>query len=124
MSTHVAGTELFVGSHSDPARARLGDREPSRTPKLTTLQNKLLLVSPCQGTYGGIEAFLLAVAEAVRHEKDFSVKICFKKVKGFSLHPSLAEMLRGQPTSFVDRAGGELARAVQWADAIHLQNAS
>jgi len=47
------------------------------------LQNKLLLVSPCQGTYGGIEAFVLALADAMRREKDFSIKICFKKVKGF-----------------------------------------
>jgi len=84
----------------------------------------LLLVSPCQGSYGGIEAFVLALADTLQHEQDFSIKICFKKVKGFALHPSLAAMLRGQPTSFVDRAGGELARAVQWADAIHLQNAS
>jgi glycosyltransferase involved in cell wall biosynthesis len=87
-------------------------------------QNKLLLVSPCQGTYGGIEAFVLALADAVQREKDFSVKICFKKVKGFSLHPSLAGMLRGQPVSFVDRAGLELANAVKWADIVHLQNVS
>ena len=29
---------------------------------------KVLLVSPCQGGYGGIEAFVLAVAAAVRRE--------------------------------------------------------
>jgi glycosyltransferase involved in cell wall biosynthesis len=88
------------------------------------LQTKLLLVSPCQGTYGGIEAFVLAVADAVQREKDFSVKVCLKKVKGFSLHPSLAEMLRGQPVSFVNRGGLDLANAVKWADIVHLQNAS
>src|SRR5205814_5183460 len=60
----------------------------------------------------------------MRREKDFSIKICFKKVKGFSLHPSLAGMLRGQPVSFVDRGGLELANAVKWADIVHLQNAS
>jgi glycosyltransferase involved in cell wall biosynthesis len=86
--------------------------------------NKLLLVSPCQGTYGGIEAFVLALADAVQHEQDFALKICFKKVKGFSLHPSFAGMLRGQPVSFVDRAGRQLAEAVRWADIVHLQNAS
>src|SRR4029077_18192107 len=88
------------------------------------LQNKLLLVSPCQGTYGGIEAFVIRLADAVQRETDFSVRVCFKKVKGFSLHPSLAGMLRGQPVSFVDRAGLELANAVKWADIVHLQNAS
>lgn len=67
---------------------------------------------------------MLAVADAVQREPDFAVKICFKKVKGFSLHPSLAEMMRGQPVMFVDRAGSELADAVRWADIVHLQNAS
>jgi glycosyltransferase involved in cell wall biosynthesis len=84
----------------------------------------LLLVSPCQGSYGGIEAFVLALADTLQREPDFTVKICFKRVKGFALHPSLAAMLRGQPIKFVDRAGGELSNAVRWADVIHLQNAS
>jgi glycosyltransferase involved in cell wall biosynthesis len=85
---------------------------------------KLLLVSPCQGTYGGIEAFVLAVADAVRREPDFDVRICFKKVKGFALHPNLANMLRHEAIIFVDRAGRELADAIKWADIVHLQNAS
>jgi glycosyltransferase involved in cell wall biosynthesis len=87
-------------------------------------QNKLLLVSPCQGTYGGIEAFVLAVADAVQREPDFIVKICFKKVAGFSLRPEFNEMLRDQPVVFVDRAGKDLADVVRWADIVHLQNAS
>jgi len=70
---------------------------------------KLLLVSPCFGTYGGIEAFVLAVADAVRQEPDFVVRLCFKKVKGFALHPGLAAMLRQESVLFVDRAGGDLA---------------
>ena len=67
---------------------------------------------------------MLAVADAVQREPDFAVKICFKKVKGFSLDPSLAAMVRSQPAMFVDRAGGELADAIRWADIVHLQNAS
>ena len=87
-------------------------------------QIKLLLVSPCLGSYGGIEAFVLALADAIRREPDFTLKICFKKVKGFSLRPSLAAMLHDQPVMFVERAGKQLADAVRWADVIHLQNAS
>jgi glycosyltransferase involved in cell wall biosynthesis len=87
-------------------------------------QNKLLLVSPCQGTYGGIEAFVLAVTGAVQRESDFAVKICFKKTTNFALHPSLASMLRDQSILFVDRAGRDLADAIKWADIVHLQNAS
>jgi len=87
-------------------------------------QIKLLLVSPCFGTYGGIEAFVLAVAEAVRREPDFSVRICLKKTKGFALHPGLAGMLRHEAVLFVNRAGRELADAIKWSDVVHLQNAS
>lgn len=87
-------------------------------------QIKLLLVSPCFGTYGGIEAFVLALADAVRREPDFAVRLCFKKVKGFALHPGLAVMLRHEAVLFVDRAGRELADAIKWADIVHLQNAS
>ena len=81
-------------------------------------------MSPCQGAYGGIEAFVLAVAEAVEREPDFSVKLCFKKVRGFALHPSLAIMLRHKAVMFVDRAGRQLAEAIKWSDIVHLQNAS
>jgi glycosyltransferase involved in cell wall biosynthesis len=87
-------------------------------------QTKLLLVSPCQGTYGGIEAFVLALADAIRREPDFTVKICLKKVRNFVLHPSLAEMFRHDAVMFVDRAGSQLADAIRWSDIIHLQNAS
>ncbi len=87
-------------------------------------QIKLLLVSPCFGTYGGIEAFVLAVAEAVRREADFNVRICLKKAAGFALHPELAGMLRHEAVLFVDRAGRELADAIKWSDIVHLQNAS
>jgi glycosyltransferase involved in cell wall biosynthesis len=87
-------------------------------------QIKLLLVSPCFGSYGGIEAFVLAVAEAVRREPDFVVRLCFKKVKGFALSPGFAAMLRHETILFVDRAGRELADAIKWADIVHLQNAS
>jgi glycosyltransferase involved in cell wall biosynthesis len=87
-------------------------------------QIKLLIVSPCFGTYGGIEAFILAVAEAVRREADFNVRICLKKAKGFALDPALAGMLRHESVVFVDRAGRELADAIKWSDIVHLQNAS
>jgi glycosyltransferase involved in cell wall biosynthesis len=86
---------------------------------------KLLLVSPCQGAYGGIEAFVLAVAAAVRKEPDFEVRICFKKTKHFARQPSLKAMLQNEPgVEFCERADRDLAIAVRWADVVHLQNAS
>jgi glycosyltransferase involved in cell wall biosynthesis len=86
---------------------------------------KLLLVSPCQGAYGGIEAFVLAVAAAVRKEPDFEVRVCFKKTKHFARQTSLKTMLRDEPeVEFCERADKDLATAIRWADIVHLQNAS
>lgn len=93
-------------------------------PVATVKRARLLIVSPCQGAYGGIEAFVLAVAEAVRREPDFEVRVCFKKTRDFVLRPTLEEMLRGEPAVFCERAGADLAREIRWADVIHLQNAS
>lgn len=85
---------------------------------------KLLLVSPCLGAYGGIEAFVMAVADAVRREPDFEVRVVFKKTKYFAKQPSLKKMLQGEAVDFCERADRDLATAVRWADIIHLQNAS
>jgi glycosyltransferase involved in cell wall biosynthesis len=86
-------------------------------------RHRLLLVSPCQGAYGGIEAFVLAVANAVRRESDFEVRVCFKKTRDFELKPSLREMLEEQAACFCERGGADLAAHVRWADVVHAQNA-
>jgi glycosyltransferase involved in cell wall biosynthesis len=85
---------------------------------------KILIVSPCQGAYGGIEAFVLALAAAVRREPDLEVRVVFKRVKGFALQPDLKAMLQGEETDFVYKADRELAQMIRWADLVHLQNAS
>lgn len=86
---------------------------------------KLLLISPCNGGYGGIEAFVFAVAEAARREPDFDVRVRLKRTKDFVLQPQLKQIVKREPdTDFCDRAGGELAAEVRWADLVHLQNAS
>ena len=85
---------------------------------------KILIVSPCQGGYGGIEAFVLAVAEAVRREPEFEVRLCFKRTKGAKFQPNLKEMLKGEDPIICDRADWDLVAAVRWADLVHLQNVS
>jgi glycosyltransferase involved in cell wall biosynthesis len=85
---------------------------------------KLLLVSPCEGAYGGIEAFVMAVAAAVRREPDFEIRVVFKKTKHFAKQPSLKHMLRGESVDFCERADKDLAAEIRWADVVHLQNAS
>ena len=85
---------------------------------------KIALVSPCQGAYGGIEAFVLAVAAAIRREPGMEVRLCLKRVKGFTLQPDLKEMLRGEDVIYVDRGfDRDLIDAIRWADLVHLQNA-
>jgi glycosyltransferase involved in cell wall biosynthesis len=87
-------------------------------------KTKVLIVSPCQGAYGGIEAFVLAVAEALRREPDFEVRICFKETKDFVLQPNLKTMLGRERALFVDRGmDRDLREAISWADVVHLQNA-
>ena len=87
-------------------------------------RKNILIISPCQGAYGGIEAFVLAVAAAVRRESDLEVRVRFKRVKDFQLQPNLKAMLQGEDTDFVDRADRELVNEIKWADLVHLQNAS
>jgi hypothetical protein len=85
---------------------------------------KVVIVSPCQGAYGGIEAFVLAVAAALKREPDIEVRLCFKRVKGFVLQPSLKAVLKNEDVIYTDRgADRDLLSAIKWADVIHLQNA-
>lgn len=85
---------------------------------------KVVIISPCQGSYGGIEAFVLAVAEAVRREPDIEVRICLKRVRGFVLQPNLKTMLQGEEVIYADRgADRDLLDVIRWADVVHLQNA-
>ncbi|MEP6956623.1 MAG: glycosyltransferase family 4 protein, partial [Chthoniobacterales bacterium] len=85
---------------------------------------KVAIVSPCMGAYGGIEAFVLAVAEALRQDPQMEVRICLKRVQGFALQSSLKEILRHQDVIYTDRgADRDLLEAIKWADVVHLQNA-
>ncbi|MBA2622359.1 MAG: glycosyltransferase family 4 protein [Chthoniobacterales bacterium] len=88
------------------------------------MKTKVVIVSPCMGAYGGIEAFVLAIAAAVRREPDMEVRICLKRVQGFALQPSLKAMLQGENVIYTDRgADRDLIETIRWSDAVHLQNA-
>jgi len=85
---------------------------------------RVLLVSPCFGAYGGVEAFVFAVAEAVGRDPRFEVRICFKRAADFSLQPALEKYCEAAPVEFCGRASRELWSAIEWADVVHAQNAS
>jgi len=85
---------------------------------------RVLLLSPCFGAYGGVEAFVFAVADAVRRDPRFDVRICFKRVANFTLQPALEAYCRTEQVQFCDRASADLWSAIAWADVVHAQNAS
>lgn len=85
----------------------------------------VLIASPCVGMYGGIEAFVFAVARHLHKHPDFTPRVCFKKVRGFRLEPNLSEQAEasGVETVYVERASRELWDHIGWADVVHGQNA-
>jgi glycosyltransferase involved in cell wall biosynthesis len=85
----------------------------------------VLLVSPCQGIYGGMESFVLAVATALAADEKFSVRIAWKKVRSFRLDPHFEQMIAAAPVSsyFVERMSKELWQFIRWSDVVHCQNA-
>lgn len=85
---------------------------------------KVLIVSPCLGTYGGIESFVFALAQELQNSKEVDVTLCFKRVKGFKLNSSLSEATSKSQVKvvFVDRASQELVNLIQQSDLVHCQN--
>nr|WP_234043738.1 glycosyltransferase family 4 protein [Cerasicoccus arenae] len=85
-----------------------------------------MILSPTQGAYGGIEAFVLELGRYLSEEKSFSVKVCLKLVKSAKIDERLEEILRssGLPYSVVQRASPALFHEIATADLVHAQNAS
>ncbi len=84
---------------------------------------RVLLIAPCFGSYGGIEAFLLALGRAL-HQSGVGVRLCLKKVKGFELDPSLESHLTNLPfeVTFLDRGSLRILGHLSWADLVHCHN--
>lgn len=87
---------------------------------------RVLLVSPCQGIYGGMEAFVLAVAESLRNTPELSVRIAWKKVRSFRLDPNFERIITSAPipSIFVPRMSPALWRLIRESHVVHAQNAS
>jgi glycosyltransferase involved in cell wall biosynthesis len=84
----------------------------------------ILLVSPCMGSYGGLEAFVLAVASEINSTPYFSVEVILKKAGSFSLCDDLRDAISnsGVNVSFCPRFSILLLSAILRADLVHLQN--
>jgi glycosyltransferase involved in cell wall biosynthesis len=87
---------------------------------------KVLIVSPCFGRFGGLEAFIFELArELVSHGIDTTLAL--KRVPGrFALDESLEEHVMRTPATveFVDRASSDLYALIEEADLVHGQNTS
>jgi glycosyltransferase involved in cell wall biosynthesis len=87
---------------------------------------KLLIVSPSQGHYGGMEGFVIGLASAVKAWPEFEVQVCFKLVQNFELKNDLkaAAASLACPVHFVRSGDFKLLQLIHWADIVHGQNTS
>lgn len=85
---------------------------------------KLLIIGSSQGVYGGIEAFMLAIADAVAQWPEFEISLCYKLVDGFAWNKELKDMLHNKPYNvfYVEKASKELFSLIKETDVLHIQN--
>jgi len=87
---------------------------------------RVLIVSPCFGAYGGMEAFVCALAAELRKHPEIETTLCFKKTKIFQTDSLLENTAAatGVQVEFVERASRRLAGLIRKADVVHCQNPS
>ncbi len=85
---------------------------------------KIALVSPTMGGYGGLEAFVLALASGLAADDRLEVRTVFKRAPGFVLQHELrvAAVHMDSRVEFVGRASRELFGILAQADIVHVQN--
>jgi glycosyltransferase involved in cell wall biosynthesis len=92
--------------------------------KMMKHKTKLLIIGSSQGVYGGIEAFMIAIANASKDWPEFDVRLCFKMVSGASPDENLRRMSEKACSSvfFVEKVSVKLFKLLIWADILHVQN--
>ncbi len=87
---------------------------------------RLLIASPSQGHYGGIEAFVIALAAAVEKWPEFDLQVCFKLVGKFPLQNDLKTAAASLkcPVHYMSSGDFKLLGLTRWADIVHGQNTS
>jgi len=85
---------------------------------------RLLIIGPSNGCYGGMEGFMIAVAQAAAAWPEFEVKLCFKLVKTERPEEGLRRLAEDacKKVYYVQRASIDLLKLVAWADILHVQN--
>ena len=87
---------------------------------------RVAIISPSFGGYGGMEAFVLTILSGLPVTARLEVRVFFKRTKGFVLRPELAAAIAAiaDRVAIVEAGSVALAKAVAWADVVHLQNTS
>src|SRR5207248_2750307 len=85
---------------------------------------RVLIVAPSLGSYGGMEAFVLWLVEALARDRRIDARACFKRMRGFKLEGALTAAAKDLPVEFVRKASREIWSAISWADVVHAQHAS
>lgn len=88
------------------------------------MKKNLLIIGSSQGVYGGIEAYMIALAEAASSWEEFDVKLCFKIIEGADAVENLVQSAEAvcKQVYFVRRGSKELVDLLKWADVLHVQN--
>lgn len=91
---------------------------------MNTQKKKLLIIGSSQGVYGGIEAYMIALAEAASAWSEYEVKLCFKIVQGMEPVDNLTKSARiaCADVHYVRRGTKQLLSLIRWADVLHVQN--
>lgn len=87
---------------------------------------RILLATPTYGVYGGIEVFVMTLADWLRRNTQHEVRVCFKMVRGATVNALLDDRCRSLQLDyrFVRRGSAALLTNIRWADLVHGNNCS
>lgn len=82
---------------------------------------RILLAAPTFGVYGGIEAFVLALADWLTAHSAHDVRVCFKLVGTDTVAPALRDRCEALAIRhrFVVRGSRDLWHDIRWAELVH-----
>src|SRR5215472_17220044 len=87
---------------------------------------RILLAAPTFGVYGGIEVFVMTLADYLRRDSGHQIRVCFKVVGACSVTPTLrnhCERFAGSH-EFVGRGSRRLLANIRWAELVHSNTCS
>ena len=87
---------------------------------------RLLIVTPTQGHYGGMEGFVIWLASVIKDWPEIELQVCFKWAGKKEWGSDLKKMASSLdcPVHFLRRGDFKLMKLVHWADIVHGHNAS